>query len=251
MTPPPECMYVDRGKYSILWMFVPGEWSKNISLLDSPRVMPFLLEGEAYENARGKGIVELTPIALASGILISWSEPKSSWKNEPPQRLYPFLLDVLDDLRVGLDVSSLEAMIMGVGAFVSESQGALPSSRVLTAGMGIVPESPGIRSDLIQDLWVMLELADEIDQESACELIIKAYRGIEFPTEIEPVFEMLDYICLVALSWLHRWEERNALYWQIASRRVSDPFLKKCMTGLHKDKNPDFARYRFWSNQSW
>ena len=42
-----NCTPVDRGEYTIIWKFMPDDWAKGISRLQSPGAMPYFVNAEA------------------------------------------------------------------------------------------------------------------------------------------------------------------------------------------------------------
>jgi len=240
---------VDRGEYTIIWKFMPDNWAMGLSRSQAPGVMPYFVDGGAYGKLQEKERVELTPYALLCGILLSWFETEKFWMGEQRESLHGFLEDVLEDLRQGFDIPSVEEMILNVAASVRDKHGSLPASRMLTAGNNILPGSAKSSSDLLQDVWGVLEETDRVDRESAFKFIVRVYQGIDFKDVNTPVGEVLDYICLVSLSFLERWEERDSFFWQTASKRVSHPLLKERMFKLLEDNHPHFHTYKIWNRK--
>lgn len=244
-----NCTPVDRGEYTIIWKFMPDDWAKGISRLQSPGAMPYFVDGEAYRCLQNKEKVELTPYALLCGILLSWFESEKFWMGEQKEPLQRFLSDVLEDLRQVFDIPSVEEMILSVAASVREKHGPLPASRMLTVGNNILPGSAKIRSDLINDVWAVLEGTDQVDRESAFRFIVSVYGGIDFEDLSANAIEVLDYVYMASLAFLGKTDERDTFFWQTASKRVSHPRLKERMFRLLEDCEPKFDTYRVWSRK--
>ncbi len=68
-----RCTPVDQGEYTIIWKFMPVGWAKGLSLIESPGVMPYFIDGEAYGELQTKDVVELTPYALFCGVYLPGS----------------------------------------------------------------------------------------------------------------------------------------------------------------------------------
>jgi len=159
-----------------------------------------------------------------------------------------FLKDLLEALRRDFGVDSLETLILDAAAVVRGRHGALLASRILTAGHNLRPASSKIRSDLIRDVWSVLETTEQVDRPSAFAFLVKVYRGIDFAEVDERVVEVLDYICFVALSFLGQFDGRTRFFWGTASKRVQNPVLKRRMLALRADEDPNFADYQIWSS---
>ena len=240
---------VDPGKYTIVWKFMPDDWARGISQLEAPGIMPYLVDGKAYERLQKEQGTELTAYGLCCGILLFWFEPERFWGGEPPESVHGFLQDVLGDLKRHFGIPSMEKMILGVAASVRGRHGELLASRMLTAGTNILPASSLIRSDLIHDVWALLEATDDIDRESAFGFIVRVYEGIDFDEVDRKAIELLDYVCLVSLALCGKQHEKEAFFWRTVSKRVTHPFFKERSLRLLDDKDPDFNTYRIWNRK--
>lgn len=232
------------GEYTIVWKFMPDGWARGLSQSKAPGVMPYFVDGEPYRKLQQKEGVELTSYALLCGILLCWFEDENFWIGQTRETMDGFLEALLEDLRRGFGIPSMEEMILNAAASVRDRHGPLHASRMLTAGNNILPTSARIRSDLIHDVWAILEETDEIDRESAFRFIVKVYRGIEFEDVESQMVGRLDYFYLVSLAFLGRRRERDLFFWRTASKRVNHPLLKERMFRLLKDVDLDFHSYR-------
>ena len=77
---------VDPGKYTIVWKFMPDDWARGISQLEAPGIMPYLVDGKAYEALQKEQGTKLTAYGLCCGILISWFETERSGAANHPSR---------------------------------------------------------------------------------------------------------------------------------------------------------------------
>ena len=160
-----------------------------------------------------------------------------------------FLVDMLDNLRRDAGIGSIEEMILKAAASIRDAHDPLLSSQLLMSGRSIQPGSFRICCNLILDLWMVLELTDEVDRESTFKVIVRAYRQGDIDTVNTKVFEALDYIFLVSLSFLGRSGERDALFQHTAPRWHYYPALRDLMLKLIKDDDPDFHAYRMWNRR--
>ena len=240
---PPE---VDDGKHAMVLKFMDDGWADSLTDLEAPIQMPYFVGGEAFERLEQKQGITLTSYMLICGILKTWFEPDKYCMDGSPGELKEFLLVVLDDIRRVFDEDSLEQLILNIATTVRADHGALPSSRILTAGCDIFPESAFIRSDLIMDVWFILEHTKQVDRPGALATIVNAFTGVDTDTLEEDLVEVLDYIYMVSLSFLERHGECNQYFWKTASKRVEHPTLKARMVALSEGQVENFDHYRIW-----
>ena len=240
---PPE---VDDGKHAMVLKFMDDGWADSLTDLEAPIQMPYFVGGEAFERLEQKQGLTLTSYMLICGILKTWFEPDKYCMDGSPDKLKEFLLVVLDDIKREFNADSLEQLILDVACTVRADHGALPSSRILTAGCNIFPESVFIRSDLIVDVWFILEHTKQVDRPGALEMIVNVFTGVDADTLEDDLVKVLDYIYMVSLSFLERYEECNQYFWQTASKRVEHPKLKTLMVDLSEGRVEDFEHYRIW-----
>ena len=242
---PPE---VDDGKHAMILKFMDDGWADALTDLEAPIQMPYFVGGEAFERMEQKEGVTLDSYMLICGILRTWFEPDKYCMDGSPDKLREFLLVMLEDIRRVFNADSLEQLILDVASKVRADHGSLPASRILTAGCDIFPVSAFIRSDLIMDVWYILEHTKQVDRANALEMIVSVFSGIEMDALEEHLVEMLDYIYMVSLSFLGRREECSRYFWQTASRRVERPALKTRMVALSEGRVEDFECYRIWDD---
>ena len=240
---PPE---IDDGKHAMVLKFMDDGWADSLTDLEAPIQMPYFVGGEAFERLEQKQGITLTSYMLICGILKTWFEPDKYCMDGSPDKLKDFLLVVLDDIRREFNADSLEQLILDVATRVRADHGSLPASRILTAGCDIFPESAFIRSDLIMDVWFILEHTKQVDRPGALEMIVNVFTGVDADTLEDDLVKVLDYIYMVSLSFLERHEECNQYFWQTASKRVEHPKLKTLMVDLSEGRVEDFEHYRIW-----
>ena len=240
---PPE---VDDGKHAMILKFMDDGWANSLTDLKAPIQMPYFIGGEAFERLEQKQGITLTSYMLICGILRTWFEPDKYCLGRGPGKLKEFLLVVLDDIMREFNADSLEQLILDVASQVRADHGSLPSSRILTAGCDIFPESAYIRSDLIMDVWFILEHTKQVDRANALEMIVSIFSGADMDVLDTDQIEVLDYIYMVSLAFLERNEECNQYFWKTASKRFENPALKTRMVGLSEGRVEDFDHYRIW-----
>jgi len=240
---PPE---IDDGKHAMILKFMDDGWADALTDLEAPIQMPYFVGGEAFERMEQKQGVTLGPYMLICGILRTWFEPDKYCMDGSPDMLREFLLVVLEDIRRMFNADSLEQLILDVASKVRSDHGSLPASRILTAGCDIFPESAFIHSDLIMDVWFILEHTKQVDRASALQTIVNTFSWIDMDKLEGDLVEVLDYIYMVSLSFLGRHEECNQYFWQTAARRVESPVLKTHMVDLSEGRVEDFEHYRIW-----
>ncbi len=233
--------------YTIVWYFMPEGWAKEIS--DHPEMlsMPYLLDGKEYEKYREQQEAALTPHAMLCGILLCWFGNEAFWGQDKSGKVHDFLGDILENLSQDYGGESLEITILDVAADVRNRHDSLMASNILKAGNSILPQSSKIRSDLIIDLWMILETDDNADRLSNCSLMTELFRGIELEALKERPQEALVYINLVCLALLGRTDKRNDFFWQCAGKEIEHPFLRARMHTLMHDIEPELDNYRIWN----
>jgi len=242
---PPE---IDDGKHVMILKFMDDGWADSLTDLEAPIQMPYFVGGEAFERMEQKQGVTLDSYMLICGILAAWFEPDKYCMDGSSDKLREFLLVVLEDIRRVYEADSLEQLILDVASKVRADHGSLPASRILTAGCDIFPENSFIHSDLIMDVWFILEHTKQVDRSSALETIMNAFSWLDMDALDAGLVEVLDYIYMVSLSFLGRNEECNQYFWQTASKRCQNPKLKIHMVGLSEGRVEDFDYYRIWDD---
>ena len=127
---------------------------------------------------------------------------------------------------------SFEQMVLVLSAQTRNRNGRLPALKMLMTGYRLLPRSAAIRSELIMDVWAVVEASTQVDRTCAFQLINKLYDGIDFERLNEQIFDILDYINFVALSYLGAYQKRNWLFWRVIAKRVRHKELKHRMIRL-------------------
>lgn len=244
-----RAMIANYDDFAIVWELRPNDWARGPYSFKVPDMLPYFIDGEDYGKLHNQQDIGLMPYALLCGILLSWNESESFWKNGHYETPHRFLVSVLENLRQDAGFFSMEEMILKVAGSLRDAHDPLLSSQLLMSGWSILPDSIRISCNLILDLWMVLEQTDEVDRESTLKVIVRAYQESDIDNVNTHVFQVLDYIFLVSLSFLGRGEERDALFWQTVPRWNYYPALKDLMFKLTKDDNPNFHAYRMWNRK--
>jgi hypothetical protein len=246
MMPDSLSQKVDDGKHAMILKFMDDGWAMPLTDMEAPSQMPYFVGGEAFKRMEQKQGVTLTPDMLLCGILTTWFEPEKYIMPGGREALRTFLIIVLNDLRLKMEIDTLEHLIIREARQVFADHGSLPSVRMLRAGCDILPDSTLIRSDLIMLTWHILEHAPNVDRANAMEMIVSAFSGMDSEVLQDDLVEIIDYVYMVSLAFLKQHEECARFYWRTASKRVRHPILKKRMNELSEDRLEDFERYRIW-----
>ena len=94
---------------------------------------------------------------------------------------------------------------------------------------------------LLGDIWRILEYADHIDVESACETIVTTYKAMDEADVPPESVEEVDYAYCVALHLLARRKPLREFFWRTASRRVHTPALRERLVRLLDDESLELA----------
>ncbi|MDZ7753012.1 MAG: hypothetical protein U5S82_15475 [Gammaproteobacteria bacterium] len=232
-----------RGRYSVVWKFMPEGWGEDISDAPAPGAMPYFVDGEDYERLERKERVPLKGYALLCGILISWFEPDKFMAGRE-RALYRFLEDMVERLRQDLAMPSVEAMILAAADRVREDHGPLLASRMLTAAIHLAPASTPVRYQLMVDVWRCLEILDDVDQGSALGFIHQVYADADLTGADPDRLELMDYMHMVALRLTAAPDDYKRFFWETASKHIHDPALRHRMFDLMEDDSPRFQDYR-------
>lgn len=226
---------------------MPRDWTRRLDCDRAPERMPYFLAGPALERLDSDESITFDDSMLLRGVLHSWLEPHDRWQIPDREALEVFLDTLLDDMQSRMGHESLELMVLSTSAKVREEHGRLSAMKMLIAGHNLLPLSSEIRSDLIMDLWAIVKACDQIDRESAFDLIRKLYDGIQFEELSEQVFDILDYINFMALSYLGDYKKRNWLFWRVISKRVRHKQLKHRMIKLLNPRPLELPDEQLWA----
>ncbi len=80
----------------------------------------------------------------------------------------------------------------------------------------------------------------------ALETIVDTYLGVDADQIRTDHVALFDYLHVLALSLMGRYEERDRFFWGTAAKRLHDPEFKQKMLVLLEDERPEFADYRLW-----
>ena len=225
-------MSIDARNYTIVWKPIPAEWATFRISGPAPALLPHFVDGRDYdEHLAGKSI-DLDETMLFLGVLHAWTEQGPARFAGDKKSEEQYLKRMLYNLCLRSSFDSLEVMVLTLSTRAREQNGRLPALKMLMTGYRLLPRSASIRSDLIMDVWAVVEASPQVDRECAFQLINRLYEGIEFERLNEQLFDILDYINFVALSFLGDYQKRNWLFWRVIARRVRHKELKHRMIRL-------------------
>ena len=230
-------MHIDQRNYTIIWDEPPTSGLRTTTRRRLPHLLPYLVTNAERERSQAETAVVLdldmlTRGLLHCGLLQGRLAPQQSAGSGNSSAWRLTLRYLLEDLREHSGFESLELMVLVHAVRVREAHGHLPAMKMLMTGHHLLPRSSEIRSDLILDLWALVESVDAIDRDSAFSLIRGLYDGIRFQHLKEDVVDQLDYANFVALSHLGDHQRRNVLFWRVIAKRVRHQGLKHRMIKL-------------------
>ena len=247
-------MSIDEKNYSIVWNRVPADWVTFRINGPAPAELPHFVSGAAHVQYLAGECIALDETMLFLGVLHEWLED-IPWLEEDrtagasiktPQERY--LKRMLYNLCLRSSFDSLEVMVLSLSTRLREQNGRLPALKMLMTGYRLLPRSAAIRGDLIMDVWAVVEASPHVDRECAFQLINRLYEGIEFDRLDEQLFDILDYINFVALSYLGEYQKRNWLFWRVIAKRIRHKELKHRMIRLLNCRPNELASEPvFWS----
>ena len=221
-------MSIDEKNYTIVWETIPAEWARFRINGPAPALLPHFVSGQRQAGQE----LALDETMLFLGVLHTWLDDSPTPIVGGKQVLEPYLKRMLYNLCLRSNFDSLEVMVLALSNGIREHNGRLPALKMLMTGYRLLPRSAAIRSDLIMDLWAVVEASPHVDRACAFQLINRLYEGIEFEKLNEQLFDILDYINFVALSYLGDYQKRNWLFWRVIAKRVRHKELKHRMIRL-------------------
>ncbi len=222
-------MSIDKRNYAIVWEPIQAEWATFRISGPAPALLPHFVGGLAHTRHLAGKSIAFDETMLFLGVLHEWMAESPAGDKQSRER---YLQRMLYNLCLRSQFDSLEVMVLALSAKVREQSGRLPALKMLMTGYRLLPRSATIRSDLIMDVWAVVEASPHVDRECAFNLINRLYEGIEFERLNEQLFDILDYINFVALSYLGDYQKRNWLFWRVIARRVRHKELKHRMIRL-------------------
>lgn len=238
---------LDTQKYAIVWRFMPTGWADIPCDGTPPGAIPFFLEEELLEQLSSGSRPRLSPFMMLCGILYSGLGDDNYVARCDPAALHTFLTAQVERLRKVLrPEAATETILLDAAATVRERYGVWPSSRVLSGAHQLLPGSSAIRADLIQDLWMVLELSDNVEKEPVLEQIDILFRAIRF-LDIQPeAIGLLVYMFAAALSMLGKTERREEVRARLVPRYVNTSLRSK-LDRLAESSPPRFDDCRLWT----
>jgi hypothetical protein len=162
----------------VAWLFTPEGWNARLGP-GAPRAVPYLPSRAKFGQSERGERIEFEACNLLSGVLYGWSqlfEPEQCGDRAVRRR---FLLRLLEDLRSEIGWPTLELLALDAAAVRRNDYGPHASVPMLMAGREICPESLRIHSELLTDLWLLLEESEDTDRVTVCQRIVESYDGID------------------------------------------------------------------------
>jgi hypothetical protein len=184
--------------------------------------------GKELDALEKKEKVELREESLLKGILYGLYE----FDHSPNQRLGDVdkktLLYLLDILTNGFGFKDPEKMILDTAFSVREINGSSASRIILETGRGLLPQSSGIKSDLILDLWAVISESKE-NQELLFE-VLELLEQIDLNSIYPGAKEVICYYGFCATVFLNR--ESESFLEQYIYPNITAPDLKNRIFSL-------------------
>ena len=225
-------MSIDQKNSVIVWEPIPRAWAPFRTTAPVPARLPHFVSSAGFMKHDSGHPLVLDETMLFLGVLHTWSEQGPVPFSAGQSSLEQYLKRLLYNLCLRSNFDSLEVMVLALAAKVREQNGRLPALKMLMTGYRLLPRSAAIRGDLIMDVWAVVEASPQVDRECAFQLINRLYEGIEFGCLDEQLFDILDYINFVALSYLGDYQKRNWLFWRVIAKRIRHKGLKHRMIRL-------------------
>jgi len=227
----------DTTEYGLIWKQCTSDndLAERFYVPDYKGYLPFFLTGKDYILFKSHEDVVLKEEQLLKGILLGLFEldNSSSFKIEPLNR--DTLLYLLDVLGNGFQFDNPEKMILDVAYSIRESNGGSVSSKVLTVGMSLIPESSKIKSDLICDFWAIIK--NKYRDDHLFNDILELIDEIDFDNIIPEAKEQICFYGFCASLFLNRSKEMSIFMSDYVSPYVSSDKLKIMIKNMLENPN--------------
>jgi hypothetical protein len=190
---------LERERYSIVWKEADEALAARFHVPGYRGFLPFFISGNSLDLLEAGDSVELTEWQLLAGILYGLDEfdnHAKPWHKAEDRHTLTYLLDVM---RNGFDFADPEKMLLDVAYKLRETNGNKASRTVLSTGLGLIPFSSKIRSDLICDTWA---IAAEMNDPSMLELIPSLVMETTLTELIHAAKEVICYYGLCSMVLL-------------------------------------------------
>jgi len=153
----------ETERYSIVWQEcgTNSRTAERFYVAGYKGYLPFFIWGRDLDALENNQKVELREEHLLKGILYGLYEfdrHPNPWLQKKDRKTLLYLLDVLGN---GFKYDNPEKMILDVASSVREKNGNTASRKILEVGIGLIPQSSKIKSDLICDLWAVISEHEE------------------------------------------------------------------------------------------
>ncbi|MGK0172562.1 MAG: hypothetical protein ACI9W2_004300 [Gammaproteobacteria bacterium] len=230
-------MIVDCENYVLEWREPAERWFARCNERVPPK-LPFLIDRTLPLGRKAE------PRALLAGVLYAWPELFRATLAEERDARFRFVQWLFEAYRRQRVKHSQEELVVALAQQARVRHGPMVSARMLFAGRLLRDQTPAVSPEhasreitdaprgaievaLIYDVWRLIEYADHIDVESACETIVDAFARRGDVVIGEDVAQGLDYAYCLALHLLARHEAMREYFWKHASQRVTTPALRE------------------------
>ncbi len=228
------------GGARIYWRCMPRGWARRLTASVAPRRLPLLAgAGSPPDDA------DADPAAHLAGVLLCWWDASGfRFPGERPQ-LHRFLARWVEDVQLLTGADTVAGMVRREAAAVAAGHGALAGSRMLAAGLHMVPDDVPLALDLSVELWRALALEEVApgDRRAAFDYLARVCARLDSRRLDADSRAMTRYMELVALTLCGRREEAGRRFWRGAAREVPGGWLRSMLLQLANDPQPEFRRY--------
>jgi hypothetical protein len=161
-----------------VWLFKPEGWSAPLGP-GAPSAVPYLPSPAKFEQFQRGERVEFIAFDLFCGVLYCWFQLFEPERCDDPAIRRRFLPRLLEDLRSEIGRPTLEQLVLDAAGVRRNDYGPQASVPMLMTGREIFPESLRVHSDLLTDLWLLLEESEATDLVPVCQRIVEEYDGID------------------------------------------------------------------------
>ena len=243
----PQLPALGSGTYAISWKFMPDGWLDDLGVTGHAEMVPLLVDRNPEGDATADDSWLSDGFNLLFGVLIEWQQTEFYTYQSDTHSLDEFRRCLLEDTSRNVGYPSLEAMVLDATTALRYHHGVRATARCLNAAGVVLPESVLVHKALIEDLWLVQKLQSSDPQGDALQVLVGAYRRIDFDAVPEQDAQPLHYICLVSLALLGWTDEQRRFYERVARPKITDLYLLEHVETLMSDPSPNIAAYKIWN----
>lgn len=194
-------------RFSLVWQECQGDSdiARRFYVPGFQGYLPFFIWGDELVALERKEAVELREEHLLKGILYGlhgFEDESRYWPRD--RQAKDTLLHLLGTLERGFGYKSLEKLILDVAADLGKTNGSSASFAVLETGRDLLPQSSRIKSDLILNLWALLN--GGADREPLLQEILDLVPQIKLDEIFPDAKEVICYYGFCAIVLLGKQE---------------------------------------------